>query len=118
MAVTDNWPSSLPEPNYPSNETLIKRKITTKFENGIEATRSTATVSKSAFDLTWTSMKESDYQLLKAFFLSQGARPFNWTDTATSTAYVVRFPISELESEHIYNGRRKVSIMLHEVPNA
>ena len=118
MAVTANWPAGLPDPNYPAKETLVKRKITTKFENGVEQTRSTATVGKRSFELIWTSMKETDYQTLDAFFLSQGAEPFNWTDPATNTAYVVRMPGSELESEHIFNGRRRVGLLLHEVPGA
>lgn len=118
MAVTDNWPASLPEPNYPAKETLISRKISTKFESGVEAIRRTSTVHKRSFELVWNNISETDYQTLDSFFRTQGADPFNWTDTATNTSYVVRMPQSELASTHIYNGRRKVSLLLHEVPGA
>lgn len=118
MAVPDNWPASLPEPNYPMMEGVIKRKISTSFENGIEKSRSTATVAKKRFEPMWTKMTESDFQTLESFFESQGSTPFNWTHPATATAYVVRMPQSELESEHTFNGHRKVKVLFHEVPGA
>lgn len=105
-------------PHYPSKEKLVQRKITTQFENGIEFARRTSTVGKRVFELMWTSMSEADFQTLEAFFTSQGTEPFNWTDPATNTAYVVRFPMGELESTHLWNGRRSLSLVLHEIPNA
>lgn len=109
---------SISAPHYPSKEKLVQRKITSTFENGIEFGRKTSTIPKREFELMWTSMSEADYQTLEAFFIAQGAEPFNWTDPATSTAYVVRFPQGQLDSSHLWNGRRSVSIVLHEIPNA
>lgn len=105
-------------PHYPSKVKVVQRKILSKFENGVEFARTTATIPKREFELNWTSISEADYQTLEAFFISQGSEPFNWTDPATNTAYVARFAQPEIESIHLWNGRRSVSVMLHEIPNA
>ena len=109
---------SIMAPSYDFDESYMKRKVTSQFENGIEFSRNTATIGKRKFNLSWPNMPEADYQTLEAFFISQGAEPFNWTHPVTSTTHPVRFPLGELQSKPVPINRRSVRIELHEVPNA
>ena len=109
---------SIMAPSFPSDEDYIHRTVATNFENGIEFARRTTTIGKHKFSLVWTSLSETDFQLLKGFFISQKAEPFYWTHPVTNVTHVVRFPMGNLASKHIYNGRRSTAIDLHEVPNA
>jgi hypothetical protein len=113
----NNFPS-ISAPNYPSDEDYIHRTVVANFENGIEFARRTSTIGKHKFTVIWNTMSEADFQTLKAFFISQGVAPFNWTHPVSGVVHKVRFPLGNLPSKHVFNGRRSLSIDLHEIPNA
>lgn len=113
----NNFPS-ISAPNFPSDEDYIHKTIVTNFENGIEFARRTSTIGKHKFTLVWNNIKETEFQTLKNFFISQKTEPFNWTHPVSGTVHKVRFPLGTLSSKHVFNGRRSTSIELHEIPNA
>jgi len=108
------WPA-IRNPDYPFGEKLLRRKIMSRFESGHELTRSTATVSKREFSLSWKQLTEADYQTLATFFDSQGAESFAWNHPATNEAINVRFVESELDWTIPFYGHRAGSVLLHEV---
>ena len=114
--MAGTFPSTIRHPDYPFNEKFIYRKVLSKFESGHELARPTATVGKNQFTCRWKALPESEFQILKAFFQTQGTETFDWVHPTSSVTYTVRIPQSELEGEISFHGHRKVELLLHEVP--
>lgn len=114
--MAGTFPSSIKAPDYPFDETFVKRKVMSKFESGHELSRATATVGKRTFRLSWNALPEAQYQTLKTFFDTQGAETFDWIHPLDLTTVVVRFAESELSSKIVFYGHRKLEVLLHEVP--
>lgn len=107
---------SITQPDYPFGDKFTKRKIMARFESGHELSRTAATVGKHAFTLSWSKLIESEYQTLLSFFDSQGAETFDWVNPIDSVTYVVKFAQPDLDAPVPFYNRRKVSILLHQVP--
>ena len=113
--MAGTFPTTIRDPDYPFGENFVKRKILSRFESGLELSRATATVGKHEFNLKWANLPEVEYQILKAYFISQGAETFNWTHPVDLIVYVVRMPQSKLDSTIPYYNHRSVELLLHEV---
>ena len=114
--MAGTFPTTIRAPDYPFSEKFVKRKILSRFESGHELSRATATVGKHEFGPKWSGLPESEYQILKSYFESQGAETFSWTHPVSTTVYTVRIAQSEIESTIPFFGHRTVELLLHEVP--
>ena len=110
--MAETWPNistlynSLEETNH-------MPAIRTPFESGKMQTRARFTAKKAEFIISWVSLSNSDYELLKTFFnvtVKGGGESFNWTHPDT-TVYECRFTDDELKfisaKQNFWKGKVK-----------
>ena len=88
-----NYPSGLPNPEYPFEEESEDNSISTKFEDGTVQSRLKFTKSRKTWTLTWGKMPQAKFTTLDSFIVGQAkhsANVFNWTNPANNTVYSVR----------------------------
>lgn len=89
--------------------------IRTESEAGYEITRRRALKARKTFDLSWSAMTDTDYQLLMTFFETYVGGSFTWTHPKTFVEYTVTFAEDEIEAQRINDSYVSVSIKLKEV---
>lgn len=110
------WPD-IAEPMFPVKESTEFPTIKTEMDGAYIHLRRKWTKSKKVFQLEWNekvSMKETDYQILRQFFLEQQGLDFTWTHPATNVIYIVLFNQDSLDSDIIIPGYRALTISLRE----
>ncbi len=94
MSTSTNWPATLPNPLYPLKTTREDNVIRSSFDAGYDQTRRRYTRTRPAYDLKWTALRTSDYQILAAFFdntLKDGSLSFIWMHPITKEVGEYRF---------------------------
>ena len=111
------WPD-IAEPVYPIKESTYLPTQRIEKEGPYVQIRKKWTAGKKEWTLEWTekvSLPESDYEILKEFFLAKQGMAFTWVHYATNVAYTVMFDQDELEGEIIVPGYRTLTVRLQEI---
>ena len=112
-----DWPS-IAVPTFGTTASDYLPTVRTEFEGNYVQSRLRTTRARRQWSLKWNVMTETDYQTLRAFFLSYQGSAFNWIEPVTSTPYVCRFSNDTLTSTHIDKGAehyRSVELNIEEV---
>ncbi|TCL76816.1 hypothetical protein EDC14_100198 [Hydrogenispora ethanolica] len=81
-------------PVYPLTEEWEDVGIASSFEDGSEISRPRFTRSRGKWTLSWTALREADYQQLMTFWRDTArgkSMVFDWTHPVTGITYTVRF---------------------------
>lgn len=111
-----NFPSSIPNPEYPFKVEHEDNSITSKFEDGTVQSRLKFTKSRKTWTLKWNGMKQSHYNILENFIVNSAkhkANVFNWVCPADDTTYSVR--CIKFDAEMVFINNWNVEIQLQEV---
>lgn len=111
-----NFPSSIPNPEYPFKVEHEDNSITSKFEDGTVQSRLKFTKSRRTWTLKWNGLKQAYYNTLENFIVNSAkhqAVVFNWTIPNTSTVVAVR--CIKFDSEMVFINNWDVEIQLQEV---
>ena len=88
-----NFPTSIPNPEYPFKVEHEDNSITSKFEDGTVQSRMKFTKSRKTWTLKWSGLKQNHYNTLENFIVNQvhhQAAIFGWTNPADNVMYQVR----------------------------
>lgn len=88
-----DFPSSIPNPEYPFKVDHEDNSIKTQFEDGTVQSRRKFTKSRKTWILKWESLKQNYYDTLENFIVNQvhhSAVVFNWLNPADNRTYAVR----------------------------
>lgn len=110
-----NFPSTIPNPEYPFRVEHEDNSITSKFEDGIVQSRLKFTKSRKTWTLKWNGLKQTDYATLEDFIVNDAkhaANAFNWTNPINNTTYEVR--CIKFDSELQYINVWNVELQLQE----
>lgn len=107
------WPS-IAKPDFPMEEERSFPVLRSEFESGAVQTRLRFSKKRLIANLSWAAMTEANYGTLETFFDANQGLTFTWTHPVTSVAYTMRFKGDSLQSSHIANGRRTVTVGLEE----
>lgn len=110
-------------PDYPLNEVFTDHSLKMQVDNETILTRPRFTKMPKAFKVTWSKLPSTDYNRLRAFYLSMkgGALSFKWTypedpdNEYSKKEFVVRFNDSELNFQLVEGSYWSGSITLSEV---
>ena len=108
-----NFPSSIPNPEYPFKVEHEDNSITSKFEDGSVQSRLKFTKSRKTWTLKWNGMKQTHYDTLENFIVNtakHAANKFNWTNPTNNTTYEVRCIKFDSEMEFINNWNVEVQL--------
>lgn len=116
-----NFPTQISAPSYPFKEKLEDNSLRSQFEDGSVQSRRKFTRSRDTYTVTWESMPNSEYQILKSFIkntVHYSAEKFSWpypkVSGTTTSNVVVR--INSVEStECTQLNYWKVTLELQEV---
>ena len=110
-----NFPTSIPNPEYPFKVEHEDNSITSKFEDGTVQSRLKFTKSRKTWTLKWNGMKQSHYNTLENFIVNQAkhqANVFNWINPTNNTTYSVR--CIKFDSEMVFINNWNVEVQLQE----
>jgi len=96
-------------------QTLQKSHITTRSEAGYSQSRSSSTLTKRLFSLTWDDLSSADLVLLEAHYIATLGSSFTWAHPLTSTEYTVLYIDDTLESAYRPYNLWNVTLKLQEV---
>ena len=100
------WPS-ITAPDQGTEEEYYKPQIKIEFEANYVQTRAQATRARHAWpSLGWSTLPESEFQLLESFFLANQGNSFTWTHPVTSVAYVCVFSSNYIKNKFGVPGYR------------
>lgn len=111
-----NFPSTIPNPEYPFKIEYEDNSISTKFEDGTVQSRLKFTKSRRTWTIKWNGMKQAYYDTVEDFIVNQAkhqANAFYWTIPATNTTVFVR--CIKFDSEMVFINNWNVEIQLQEV---
>ena len=111
-----NFPSTIPNPEYPFKVEHEDNSITSKFEDGTVQSRLKFTKSRRTWTLKWNGLKQVHYDTLENFIVNVAkhqANVFYWTIPATNTTVSVR--CIKFDSEMAFINNWNVEIQLQEV---
>lgn len=111
-----NFPSTIPNPEYPFKIEHEDNSITTKFEDGTVQSRLKFTKSRKTWTLKWNGMKQADYDELENFIVNSAkhqANIFNWISPANGITYTVR--CIKFDSEMVFINNWNAEVQLQEV---
>ena len=111
-----NFPSSIPNPEYPFKVEHEDNSITSKFEDGTVQSRLKFTKSRRTWTLKWNGLKQAYYNTLENFIVNSvkhQAVVFNWTIPNTNTTVAVR--CIKFDCEMVFVNNWDVEIQLQEV---
>ena len=115
---------NIKQPSYPFKETPENPAITSKQENGIVVSRMRYTRNRETFILSWDSLPNADYSILRNFYKNVvfgGSLIFEWIypvvigDDYSGNTYSVRFVGSPPDFQLYDFSKRKGQITLEEV---
>lgn len=95
-------------------ETIYKQ-LSNETDAGYKIRRNRSLRSRDKFSLSWEKIPEIDYISLETFFKANRSTEFTWTHPVTSVAYTVCFTETNLKSNIVNYGVRKVSCEIEEV---
>ena len=101
-----NFPSTIPNPEYPFKVEHEDNSISSKFEDGTVQSRLKFTRSRRTWTLNWKGLSNTHYTTLENFIVNQAkhaANVFNWTIPNTSTTVSVRCIKFDSSMEFINN---------------
>ena len=110
-----NFPTSIPNPEYPFKVEHEDNSITSKFEDGTVQSRRKFTKSRRTWTLKWNNLKQVYYAILENFIVNQThhqAVIFGWTNPADNITYQVR--CVKFDSELVFVDYWDVEIQLQE----
>lgn len=110
-----NFPSTIPNPEYPFKVEYEDNSITSKFEDGTVQSRLKFTKSRRTWTLKWNGLKQVYYDTLEDFIVNSAkhqANVFNWTIPTTETTVSVR--CIKFDSEMAFVNNWNVEIQLQE----
>lgn len=111
-----NFPSSIPNPEYPFKVEHEDNSITSKFEDGTVQSRLKFTKSRRTWTLKWNGLKQMYFNTLENFIVNSAkhqAVVFNWTIPNTNTTVAVR--CIKFDCEMVFVNNWDVEIQLQEV---
>lgn len=110
-----NFPSTIPNPEYPFKVEYEDNSITSKFEDGTVQSRLKFTKSRRTWTLRWNGLKQTYYSTLENFIVNQAkhqAVVFNWRIPTTNTTVAVR--CIKFDAEMAFINNWNVEIQLQE----
>lgn len=110
-----NFPTTIPNPEYPFKVEHEDNSITSRFEDGTVQSRLKFTKSRRTWTLKWNGLKQEYYDTLESFIVNSAkhqANVFYWTIPNTSTTVSVR--CIKFDSELAFVNNLNVEIQLQE----
>lgn len=87
------WPTEIPNPEYPMGYEPEDNSIITTFEDGTQQSRRKFTRSRSAWELIWNRMKSKHFRILDNFVKNEihfKSKTFSWENPEDGETYEVR----------------------------
>lgn len=106
---------TVPCPRMGSMDTTILPIIKTESEGNYTRVRRTATRSREKFELDFSTIKLTEFNVLKAFFLANQGLPFTFVHPDTAVSYTCILNQSELKKKRFSKNIVSTQMILEEI---
>ena len=106
--MPNSWPA-IATCSVGAEEELYFPQIKQEFEANYVQSRKKATRNRKRWQLSWSAMTETDYQLLQAFFVANQGASFTWTHPTSGTNYTCIFSGDSIKSK-IYTTNLRTDV--------
>jgi hypothetical protein len=114
VEISQDWPSTLPNPKHPLHEELLIPQIRTEFEAGYVQSRRRGTRERRKWALEWDVLTNAQRITLQSFFIARQGSTFAWTHPVTLVSYTVRFSDDAVKMSFNVNQRWSATVVIEE----
>jgi hypothetical protein len=114
VEISQDWPATLPNPEFPLQEEIVFPQIRTEFEAGYVQSRRRGTRNRRKWTLNWKSLTGLQWATLRAFFLARQGQTFAWTHPVDLTSHSVRFSGDSIPASFQVNLRWSATVQIEE----